>query len=217
MKKIIQSTLVAATVSLPFMLTPVTASAGDGDFLGEISYVGFNFAPRHYAKCDGAILSISSYTALFSLLGTAFGGNGTTTFALPEMRGRVPVHYGNAPGLGIFSMGQRSGNTTVALNANNVPGHTHPATATSVSVVNAVNTAGNSAPGSTSYFAKMASLSNIYSDETPDVTLNPAAVETSTDVEVTPNTGGGQPVSIMQPYTVLNCIIATEGVYPSRS
>src|SRR5215213_5449370 len=94
-------------------------------FVGEIRIVGFNFAPRGWAMCNGQILPIAQNTALFSLLGTTYGGNGQTTFALPDLRSRVPIHFGQGPGLSNYDLGQVSGTESDTLIVNNLPAHTH--------------------------------------------------------------------------------------------
>src|SRR5688572_18111229 len=96
------------------------------EFIAIIKMFGGNFAPRGWALCNGQILSIAQNTALFSLLGTTFGGNGQTTFALPDLRGRVPIHPGQGPGLSNYSLGQQAGTETVTLTINNMPAHGHP-------------------------------------------------------------------------------------------
>src|SRR5579872_2527655 len=94
-------------------------------FVGQISFFGFNYAPQGWAQCQGQLLPIQQYAALFSLLGTQFGGNGTTNFALPHLRGRLPVGKGQGPGLQDYQMGESGGVETVILNASMVPGHSH--------------------------------------------------------------------------------------------
>src|SRR3954454_5741331 len=94
-------------------------------FIGELRLFGFNFAPRNWATCDGQLMSISQNTALFSLLGTQYGGNGQTTFALPDLRGRVPKHAGQGPGLSTYTIGQVGGTETQTLSASQMPAHTH--------------------------------------------------------------------------------------------
>jgi len=95
-------------------------------FVGAIAILGFNFVPRGWAYCDGQLLSIAQHSALFSLLGTTYGGNGTTTFALPDLRGRVPIHRGGGPGLPTYNMGQKGGSTSISIGVENLPRHTHP-------------------------------------------------------------------------------------------
>jgi len=167
-------------------------------FIGEIKMVGFNFAPRGYAQCNGQILSISQNTALFSLLGTTYGGNGQTTFALPDLRSRVPLHVGQGPGLSSYALGQVSGTETVTLIAQQLAPHSHTvnasATATSKSPANNVPTV----TGAGSSYAA-----------TPDgTTMNPA---------MTTGGGGGQPHNNLQPSLCINFVIALEGIFPSRN
>ncbi|MHC4955882.1 MAG: phage tail protein, partial [Planctomycetota bacterium] len=119
--------LAIALVATPVLTTPAHASE---PFIGQIQQFGFNFPPRGWAHCDGQLLPISSNTALFSLLGTTFGGDGRTTFGLPDLRGRIAKHVGTGPGLSPVTWGQRGGAETVVLNTGNMPSHTHTATAT---------------------------------------------------------------------------------------
>jgi microcystin-dependent protein len=150
---------------------------------------GGNFAPRGWALCDGQLLSISSHSALFSILGTTYGGDGVSTFGLPDLRGRVPVHAGQGPGLTPASLGHKSGTETVTLTTAQMPSHHH-------GVVAAV---GPVVPGEQKYVENQeASSSVVVPDRTDDV-------------------GGSQPHNNMQPYGVVNFCIALEGVYPSRS
>jgi microcystin-dependent protein len=169
-------------------------------FLGEIRMFGGNFAPRGWAFCDGQILSIAQNTALFSLLGTTYGGDGRTTFALPDLRGRAPVHAGQGPVLSPYSLGQSGGSESVTLNTSQMPSHNH--------LVN-VDTGDN---GTTShpngqYLASTGSIS-IYNNATDGSTLNQGTVQTA---------GGSQPHSNLQPYLCVDFIIALEGIYPSRN
>ncbi|MEK7302670.1 MAG: tail fiber protein, partial [Pseudomonadota bacterium] len=194
--------------------------------------------PVGWYQCDGQLLPISQYSALFSLLGTTYGGNGVNNFALPDMRGKVPVHQGQSPGHPMYILGQTGGQENVALTINELPAHSHPATATSTST-SAVNPgaaatstlkAANSAPDTSTTqgnsLANGARGVNVYSTSAPNVSMNAASIETtlsgigittttSTNVSVG-NAGGSQPFSIMQPYTTVNCIIAWQGVFPSR-
>lgn len=215
------------------------ATAGQEPFVGEISYVGFNFAPPGWQLCDGQEIPISQNAALFSLLGTFYGGNGQTTFKLPDMRGRVPVHQGRSSTSGtVYSMGQTSGTETATLTINNMPTHSHTATATSTSTsavnpgasatstLKSVNADPNASTPQGNALANGARAANVYSTSAPSVSMNAASIETSlSGVGITTTTstnvsvgasGGSQSFSIMQPYTVVNCIIATQGVYPSR-
>ena len=162
-------------------------------FIGEIIMFGGNFAPRGWALCEGQLLSISQNTALFSILGTTYGGDGRTTFGLPDLRGRAPIGAGNGPGLTPRPLGQKTGAETTLLQASNLPPHNHTAS---------LNVSGSDATQS-------AATANA-TIATPDVTLNASSVQTG-------KTGGGQPANNMQPVQVVNYIIALQGVYPSRN
>jgi microcystin-dependent protein len=167
-------------------------------FLGEITIFASNFAPRGWAFCDGQILNISQYQALFSLFGTTYGGDGRTTFALPDLRGRNAVHPGNGPGLSPYSWGQRGGAETVTLNITQIPSHTHQA---SVSM----NRATERKPAGQ---ALARAESRIYS--------SPPAAASMAGSTLT-NTGGGQNHNNMMPYNTLNYIVALQGLFPSRN
>lgn len=158
--------------------------------------VGFNFAPRGWAECNGQLLPISQNTALFALLGTTYGGDGRVTFALPDLRGRVPLHQGNGPGLSPRTLGESTGTESVALTVNQLPSHTH--------------TLKGSATRQDTNRVAGAALSNsgYYSTQTPAADMHPAAVAT---------TGAGQPHDNVQPVLCVNFVIAVEGIFPSRS
>lgn len=162
-------------------------------FLAEIKIFGFNFAPRGWAFCDGQILPINQNQSLYSLLGTTYGGDGRTSFALPELRGRVPVHVGNG-----FTLGQKSGVETVTLSSAEMPNHTHQ--------FNASSTAGNSPTPSNNVLAQVGAA--LYTDAT---NLTPLASSAIT------STGGSQSHDNMQPYTTLSFCIALQGLFPSRN
>ncbi|MEO7555499.1 MAG: tail fiber protein [Acidimicrobiales bacterium] len=165
-------------------------------FVGEIRLFGFNFAPRGWATCDGQLLSIAQNTALFSLLGTMYGGDGIQTFALPDLRGRVAIHRGQGPGLSPYDQGQTSGAEAVTLTQNQMPQHSHAANVSQAAAATA-RPAGNVPSAGGAYVA------------TPDgSTFNAAHIQ---------STGGGQPFSVVQPSLVLNHCIALEGIYPSRN
>jgi microcystin-dependent protein len=166
--------------------------------LGSLLLFAGNFAPRGWALCNGDLLSIAQNTALFSLLGTTYGGDGVQTFGLPDLRGRVPIHWGQGPGLSNYQIGQRSGTESVTLTINNIPQHNHAL----------YGTAGFGAPSCESA-ALGSPPANIYDAKTaPTVALNGQSIGVA---------GGSQPFANMQPYLALSWIIATEGVYPSRS
>lgn len=169
-------------------------------YLGEIRMVGFNFAPAGWALCDGQLLAISSNAALFSLLGTQFGGNGTTTFALPDLRSRVPVHQGQGNGLSSYSMGQPGGVENITMLLNQMPIHNHP--------VNCNVGGGNQA----------SPVNNYPAVESTGTSLNYANVAGSNmNAAMVGNAGGNVPFSIIQPYLCVNFIIALEGIFPARN
>jgi microcystin-dependent protein len=167
-------------------------------FIAEIVMFGGNFAPRTWALCDGQLLSIASNTALFSLLGTTYGGDGRVTFALPDMRGRVSVHAGTGSGLSTYRLGQRGGSETEQLTTNQMPSHNHALLNNAVDDdANTTNVDGNALAGGA-----------FYSTDTPD---------TSTKPNVTGNMGGSQAHNNIQPYCTVNYIIALTGIFPSRN
>ena len=165
-------------------------------FLGQIIIVGFNFAPRGWAQCNGQILPIAQNTALFSLLGTTYGGNGQTTFALPDLRSRVPIHVGQGPGLSSYDLGQAAGTETVTLNINEIPAHNHLLGA------NAEEGAASNPSG------QVPAKGGIYGAAPDGTLMNPTVIT---------NTGGSQPHANIQPYLTLNFCIALEGIFPSRN
>jgi microcystin-dependent protein len=176
-------------------------------FIGQIMMVGFNFAPRGWAFCDGQLLPISQNQALFSLLGTTYGGDGHTTFALPDLRGRVAIHQGTGPGLTPRAMGQKAGSEHVYLTANTMPVHGHSAQA---QMKASSSDAQTDAPAG-KVLAK-ATRGDLYGDP---ASLADMASE-SVSVTVNDNAGGGQPHDNMQPYQVVNFVIALQGLYPTR-
>lgn len=185
-------------------------------FIGQIVLFGGNFAPRGWALCQGQLLPIAQYTALFSIIGTIYGGDGRTTFALPDLRGRTALSSGNGPGLSNYALGRRSGEESHTLTTLEMPSHDHQIQTTmKVSSANSTQSAATSGssiatPGSPGGRGFDASLG--FNQATPDISLNSA----STSVTVS-NNGGNQPHNNMQPYLVTNYIIALEGVFPSRN
>ena len=162
-------------------------------FIGQIQTFGFNFAPRGWALCNGATMNISQYTALFSLLGTTYGGDGRTSFALPDLRGRTPLHKGDT-----HQLGQKGGAETVTLTAAQIPAHTHTMKASS------------SDGSSRGMIGKVLASGKMYRD--------PEAANTTTLRSGTiTNAGGGQAHDNMQPYTTLSFAIALQGLFPSRN
>lgn len=163
-------------------------------FIGEIRMFGGNFAPAGWAFCDGTLLPIASNDALFALIGTIYGGDGLTTFALPDLRGRIPVHFGNS-----HVQGERGGNEQVALTANQIPPHNHSLSAMSA-------TADQRNPANASFAIS----------EEPLYAL-PAATPAVLDGNAISSTGNGQTHSNLQPYQCVNFIIALTGIFPSRA
>ena len=170
-------------------------------FLGEIRMFGGNFAPRNWALCDGQLLSISSNSALFSLLGTIYGGDGRTTFALPDLRGRVPIHVGSGPGLTNRPIGEKAGVENVTISAAQLPTHTHP--------MGASSRAGDSA-SPTGAVPAAVPLTARYS-------TSPAAAGNEMNAAAVGSAGGSQPHDNLQPFQCVNFIIAVAGIYPSRA
>ena len=199
-------------------------------FVGEIRMVGFSYAPRGWAPCDGRLLPIQQNSALFALLGVTYGGDGVTTFALPDYRGRGPVGMGNGPGLTPMVQGEKSGTESVTLSSLQMPIHTHvattTATATSTGTFQVAGASSNpSATPSTTNNVLSASgggpgSATVWSDQlTSPVTLaNPEVIDTTLNVNVTLQpAGGSQPVDLRNPLLGTNFIIATDGIFPSRN
>ncbi|MEO8362249.1 MAG: tail fiber protein [Vicinamibacteria bacterium] len=167
-------------------------------YLGEIRMFGGNFAPRGWSFCDGSLQSIAQNSALFALLGTTYGGDGSTTFGLPDLRGRVPVHMGQGPGLSPRTIGESAGTETVALTTTQLPSHAH--------VPRGQSTIGTQASPAGAVWAVAGQLR--YSAGAPNVTLDPGSGGAS---------GGAQPHENMVPFLAVSFIIALEGVFPSRN
>ncbi len=165
-------------------------------FLGEIRAFGFNFNPRGWAKCDGQLLPIAQNQALYSLLGTTYGGDGRTTFGLPDLRGRASLHQGQGTGLGNRPIGSRAGQQAVALTSSQIPSHTH--------TLNAL--ADN--PSSGMPAAGILSADTLYTAGPSDTALAAQSIG---------NTGGNVGHENMQPWLVINWCIALQGTFPSRS
>jgi microcystin-dependent protein len=169
-------------------------------YIAEIKMFSFDFPPRGWAQCNGQLLPIAQNQALFSLLGTTYGGNGQTTFALPDLRGRTPLHWGNGPGLPSVSLGQVGGEENHTLSISETPAHIH-----------SINGSSNapSATSPTGAYLSTFATDNVY---TPGASgngaMNPSAVA---------NAGASQPHNNLQPYSVVNFCIALQGIFPSRN
>jgi microcystin-dependent protein len=168
-------------------------------FVGEIRMFAGNFAPRGYAFCNGQLLPISQNTALFSLLGTFYGGNGVTNFALPNLQDRFPMHWGQGPGLTSRSLGETSGAATITLLESQIPAHTHvPQASTSAATSNTPTAASVLATPTAPAYGPAQDLLPLANEA-----LSPA--------------GGGQPHENRQPFLALSFVIALQGIYPSRN
>ncbi len=167
-------------------------------YIGEIRMFGGNFAPAGWAFCDGSLLSIAENDALFNLIGTTYGGDGQNTFALPDLRGRAPLHAGQGPGLSNYTLGQAGGTESVTLTPNQLPAHSH--------LAQGQTAAGSQTSPSNGVWA--ASTLNQFSANTPTQPFAANAVGMS---------GGSQPHDNMMPYATINYIISLFGIYPSQA
>jgi len=165
-------------------------------FIGQIQQFGFIFAPLGWAFCNGQLMSIAQNTALFSLLGTMYGGDGVTTFALPDMRGRVSLHFGQGPGLSNYVQGETGGTETVTLQGIQMPMHNHTLNASTGQKLVIVPGGNNLGAGT------------IYTNAALDSVLTPGTIG---------QTGGSQPHENRQPFLIINWCIALQGIYPSRN
>ena len=204
---------------LSLFLSIKSSYAQQQTLLGEIKMFAGNFPPRGWEFCDGQLIAINSNSALFSIIGATYGGDGRTTFALPDLRGRVAISAGMRSGSNIqYRQGQRGGNETFQLTTPNLPAHNHTATVaitpnvTSTTeavrdtpITGDVPAAANFGPGlSTTKVKSFGPANNTVTGQTQTATVN------------INNTGSSQPISILQPYTVIRYIIATEGTFPTR-
>lgn len=173
-------------------------------YLGEVTMFAGNFAPRGWAFCDGQLLAISSNTALFSILGTVYGGDGRTSFGLPDLRSRFPIGPGNGPGLSTYRAGEKGGSETETLTINQMPNHGHSPR------LHGEQANGDKASPNQRMLAGTSAL--IYADVNPNDNI-PFAAESVTET----NIGGSQAFDKMNPYLSIHFIIALQGVFPSRS
>lgn len=204
--KTMTSTLALIAMASATFGVATPAAAQIDPFIGQIMTFGGNFCPRGWSSTDGQLLAISQNTALFSILGTTYGGDGRTTFALPDLRGRVKIGPGQGPGLSFHPLGSRSGTETTTITLVNMPAHNHTA------ILHA-----ESAPGTTGN--PTGNLLGVNTaDADPYALPNPAAeVPMSSDSIRVGNTGGGQPINNMQPYLAVTTCIALVGIFPSRN
>jgi microcystin-dependent protein len=192
--------LTAVAASLIFSPS-ASAQAGVGGlpFVGEILVVPYEFAPNGWAFCDGSVLPISQNEALFNLIGTTYGGDGVSTFALPDLRGRTAVHMGQGPGLSAYVIAQNGGEESVTLSVSQMPAHTHTALGTS--------SLGSSPSPSGNVWAAQSRL-DIYSSAGPFVQMAGGALSSA---------GNGLPHDNQSPYLVMNYVISLFGIFPSRN
>jgi microcystin-dependent protein len=185
------------------------------EFIGTLKLFGFNFAPRGWMTCQGQLLSIAQQTALFSLFGTTYGGDGVTNFQLPDLRGRLAVGQGQLIGGGVYTIGEVGGTESVTLTSGQMPAHTHTATAATTAILSAEST---QATAQNPNNKCLASGTNIYADEDPaqNRQMAPSCITATTTVTVA-NAGGSQPVGILQPFLVANYCVCIEGVFPPRN
>jgi len=202
-----------ALIALISTMPPVYA--GSEPFVGEIMFFGGNFAPIGWALCDGQLLSTQN-DALFSLLGTIYGGDGRTTFAVPDMRGRFPVHQGTGPGLSDYRLGQTGGSETVTLITNQIPDHSHSLGPLANPQLKAANALGDSTSASGN--ALGLSLARLYSTQTPNSAMHADSISATISGDgIVANAGGNQPHENRPPFVAINCNIALFGIFPSRS
>ncbi|HEV3457444.1 MAG TPA: tail fiber protein [Thermoanaerobaculia bacterium] len=171
-------------------------------FVAEIRIFPFNFPPKGWAFCDGQILPLSQNTALFSLLGTTYGGDGKSNFALPNMQGNAPMHPGQGPGLSLHDLGESSGSDTVTLLESEIPSHSHSLMGSPIAALGGTP-APNAGFGKSANVAAYCTVSNTNLTQMSDNTIAPA--------------GGDQPHNNLMPYLTLNFCIALQGVYPPRT
>ena len=173
--------------------------------LAEIRMFAGNFAPRGWQLCNGQLLSIAQWTAVFALVGTTYGGNGQTTFGLPDFRGRVAVGTGSGPGLPVVQLGEMAGTNTNTLLSTNMPAHNHQVTG------NITPQAATDGVLSTDANGRYIGPGSFFSTAGDNVNMAPIPVNLPTTVA-----GNSQPISIMQPYLGMNFIFCVEGIFPSR-
>ena len=194
------SCVLASALSLLALHGTASAQATD-PFIGQIMCAGFNFAPRGWAELNGQILQISENAALFSLLGTQYGGNGQTTFALPDMRGRVLLHAGLGPGLRLREQGDSAGSEEIALNNAQLPVHTHAVTPQGSVADATLVSPGNGVPATKA-------RTTLYAPGPGTIPMSPL---------LTSPAGSNAPVPVMQPYLTVRCFISMIGLFPSRN
>ncbi len=201
--------LPAAGLALLFALG-ATAAAAQEKFIGEITLYGYTFCPRGSLEANGQLLPISGNTALFSLYGTTFGGDGRTSFALPDLRGRAPIGNGRGPGLADRRLGTRGGSESVTLNTAQMPAHDH-----GVSVAINGTTAQGSSPTPAGNLPALSTAASVYAPSPTGTTLAPMSPEMASVSQS--RQGGGQAVGTMPPFLAMRYCVNLFGVFPSRN
>ncbi|MGP8307899.1 phage tail protein [Vibrio sp. YIC-376] len=229
MKKFTRQLLVTASLLPSFMFSSnALACSGDGEqLLGSMCVFAGNFAPRGYSLAHGQLLSISQYTALFSILGTTYGGDGRTTFGLPDTRGRAVIGWGNGPGLSNYQIGARGGSETVTLSELQLPSHSHLASTIisgDIDIDGVINLHAFNDKSNTRSPAGSSLAESKYSTEAPNIMMSPDSVSfslvaannlnASTTVS---SAGGSQSHENRMPYIAISWVIALQGIYPSRN
>lgn len=186
------------------IITPRASQAQSEPFIGQLMLVGYNFCPRGWAEADGQLLPIASNSALFALFGTIYGGDGRTTFALPDLRGRAPIHEGSGPGLQPYQSGQKGGSESFTLTEDQMPLHNHDVNATNL-------LADKPGPG-----RKLLAADQIQYFE-PEAGGIPEGNKRVMDPSMISFEGSSQPVSKRSPYLVMKWCVALQGIFPSRS
>ncbi|MBX7204693.1 MAG: tail fiber protein [Bacteroidia bacterium] len=188
-------------------------------YIAEMRYFASNFAPKNWALCAGQLMAISTNQALFSLLGTTYGGDGRTTFALPDARGRFIVSPGQSQGTSNYALGQKSGSPTTTLTLQNLPSHTHTivSSAVSGSVTPVGSTETSTSEPNGMRFGAGDGINPYSQTGSPDTTLTPASVSGITNNISIGTSGGSQPMPILSPYLGLNVVICQFGIFPSRN
>jgi len=178
------------------------AAAGPDPYIGDVMLFGAQWCPVNWKEANGELLSVATYNPLFTLYGTMYGGDGRTTFGLPDLRGRVPIHVGQGPGLKNYQQGQKGGAESLTFQTNNIPSHSHN--------VNAVNDTANQDNPKNAYLAEHATNFDLYYTGTPQVRImDPAMIKS--------NTGGSQAITKRSPYQAIRWCVSLLGRYPSKN
>ena len=175
-------------------------------YIGAIYAFGFNFPPVNYMACQGQLVQISEYEALYTLIGTTYGGDGVSTFGLPNLQSRVPIGTGQGTGLSNYNLGQSAGTENVTLTVNNLAAHTHPLLTAQIPVG---TTSAASSPSGAWFGASSGNIGNSFASGTPNATMMPDTGNSST-------AGGTTPINIINPYQAVNYCICVFGIYPTH-